>query len=244
MTEMSDQSQPYEYLNPKQILCISLPSILFYCIVGMPAVGYFLLDRLGVTGDALDIGQHIYNFSMAAIILCLIPAIIIKKKYGISLASVGTQAGNVKLGRILLAISIIAIPILYIGSADPALQAEYPLSKAVIQPWGRFILYELLYGLLYYVAYEFHFRGVLQLGLSKSWPKWQSIALATFITTFIHWIPMGKPISEILGAFAVGILFGILAEKTDSWYYIFAIHFLIGISTDTFCSLRYLGVVE
>jgi len=96
------------------------------------------------------------------------------------------------------------------------------------------------YILFYYIPYEFYFRGVLQLGLSKTWKKWQSILFVTALTTLLH---LTKPWTEILAAFAFGFVFGIIAEKTKSWYYVCIIHFTAGVLTDTFCSLAYLGVI-
>jgi membrane protease YdiL (CAAX protease family) len=245
MSDTTPERHEKAIISPKSILMVGIPLLIFYCAVGMPQVGKWLLGKLGLVGAELDIGQYIYHFVIAFLILGIIPYIwLLKKVPSMSMAQFGGHSGNKKLGLILVLIGLIVGPVvIYFGSTDPALQAEYPLTKNIMQPWALFILYELLYVLLYYTAYEFFFRGFLQLGLSKSWPKWQSILLVTFLTTFIHWIPMMKPLSEIVGAFAVGFLFGYIAEKTDSWYYVCVIHFTIGVLNDTFCTLRILGMI-
>jgi membrane protease YdiL (CAAX protease family) len=229
-----------EQISPKQILLLAAPLLIIYAAIGQMANGLWLLTRLGVTGFWLDLGPPLYQFTMITILLCVIPMIWIKKKGHSQWSYFGSHKGNWKLGKILLCIMPIAIPMMYIGSNDPELIAEYPLVRSVIGNWGMFVIYEIIYALLYYIPYEFHFRGFLQLGLSKSWKPWQSILLVTIITTALHWM---KPMSEIISAFIVGFFFGYLAQKTDSWGYIWAIHNLVGISTDLFCALRFLAII-
>jgi membrane protease YdiL (CAAX protease family) len=78
------------------------------------------------------------------------------------------------------------------------------------------------------------------LGLSKTWKKWQSILFVTLLTTALH---ITKPYTEIIAAFIAGILFGFLAEKTKSWFYVFILHVTSGILIDIFCGLRFLGMI-
>lgn len=229
-----------EHITPKQILLLAAPLLIIYAIIGQMANGEWLLTQLGVTGFWLDFGPPLYQFIMATILLGIIPALWIKFKGQSLWDYFGTHKGNWNLGRIILLILPLAILIGYVGSNDATMMAEYPLTKSVVGNWGLFILYELLYIILYYIPYEFHFRGFLQLGLSKSWKRWQSILLVTLITTALHWM---KPMSEIIGAFAVGFIFGYIAEKTDSWVYIWAFHVAVGVCNDLFCVLRLLSVI-
>jgi membrane protease YdiL (CAAX protease family) len=226
--------------NAQVILRCTLPWIGIYAIFGVADVGRWILSNLGVTGAALDIGPHIYNFVFAFMFLGVIPWSLLHYRHQIPTEKIGTIWGDRKWGAIFCLIGLCAVPMLYIGSTDPALIAEYPLAKSTLQSIGVFILFEIAYGALYYTAYEFQFRGMLQLGLSHRWGTWKSILFVTILTTALHW---NKPLSEIIGAFAVGFVFGIVAWKTRSWYYVFAIHYLVGLSTDVFCGLRYLGMI-
>ncbi len=234
---------PSDELRPCQILKVTVPCLFSYCLIGMPRVGGRLLEHFNLTDDAVSLGSVLWNFLWAAILLMIIPALIVSKRFGVKLSSLGTQKGDWSLGKKLLGLSLIAIPLLYFGTNDPQLISEYPLTKVVLSKWYWFALYEVLYGFAYYIPYEFFFRGFMQIGLNQTWNKWKGIALVTAVTTFIHWIPMYKPVSEIVGAFAVGIAFGYFAEKTRSWYYVFAIHYLIGFLNDLYCGLRYLGKI-
>jgi membrane protease YdiL (CAAX protease family) len=226
--------------SPKEILKISIPLLIIYALIGQAANGYWIISQIGIGIAWIDILQHLYQFFMASILLLLIPIAVIRKKYHSNYQYFGCGKGDWQIGKILIGISPIAILIIYFGSTDPELIATYPLSKLVLINWGVFILYEISYGLMYYIPYEFHFRGFLQTGLSQKGNAIYSILIVTAITTALHWM---KPISEILGAFFVGFFFGYLAYKTKSWWYVWWIHFFIGILTDTFCGLRFLGIM-
>jgi membrane protease YdiL (CAAX protease family) len=180
------------------------------------------------------------GFLLTTASLVIIPIVINKTRWKKPLSYFGTQKGNYKFGLILLGAFILFTPLFYFSSKEPNLINTYPLTKDVLGRWSFFALYELSYILFYYIPYEFYFRGVLQLGLSKTWKQWQSILLVTALTTFLH---LTKPWTEILAAFVFGLVFGFIAEKTKSWYYVCFIHFTAGVLTDTFCSLAYLGVL-
>jgi membrane protease YdiL (CAAX protease family) len=229
-------------VTPGMILKVSLPLVAIFATLGQNFVGRFLLSLAGVTNPTtLDIGENLYEFSCTFVLLLVIPWWIATKKWGVKLAIFGTQRGNWRIGKILLIISPIAIVVMYFAIIlFPTLDQTYPMSRSVLTSPGWFVAYEALYGLLYYIPYEFHFRGFLQLGLSNKWKPIWAILLVTAVTTVIHW---DKPTAEITGAFAVGFFFGYLAYKAKSWTYIWWIHFLIGMSTDIFCALLLLGVI-
>ena len=193
-----------------------------------------------------DLSYILVCFFITFISLFLIPILTIKSYWKQPLVKFGTSWGNKKLGLILIILSLVAIPAIYIGTADLALQETYPIAQEWFRSfqtepqWGLFVIYEILYGILYYIPYEFFWRGFVQFGLKEHWGKWKSILFVTILTTLLH---ATKPVSEIIGAAAVGIFFGYLADKTESWYYVFEIHYLIGVLNDTFCGLRILGII-
>jgi membrane protease YdiL (CAAX protease family) len=55
--------------------------------------------------------------------------------------------------------------------------------------------------------------------------------IQTISSCLIH---LGKPESEIIGSIVVGILFGVIALRTRSIWYVFLIHAGIGVLTDLF----------
>ncbi len=182
----------------------------------------------------------IVGFVGTLLSLLIIPLLYVKMYRKQPLSDYGTTFGNRKWGLIAVVVFLIAIPLMYFGSQDQNLINTYPLTKDVLVSWPIFVGYELLYIAMYYIPYEFFFRGILQLGLSKHWKKWQSILYVTTLTTLLH---LTKPWTEIIAAAIVGIAFGILAEKTNSWVYVFLIHITAGISIDIFCGLRFVGIL-
>jgi membrane protease YdiL (CAAX protease family) len=159
-----------------------------------------------------------------------------------ALKSFGFRFGNYKLGLIL---SLIAIPVcaaaVYVSLKDPKLKDQYPFSKNACRSVKTFVLYELAYLFLYYIAWEFTFRGVLLFSIIEMTGHAKAGILAavliqTIIATVYH---LGHPDIEIVGAFAGSIIFGIIAYLTGSFLYTIFIHALLGMANDTFFYIKY-----
>ena len=240
MDKIVEKSNPSEALPPKKILAIAVPVLIPYALFVMNFLGHVQKLITGVDSISMTFGYVLFEFIVTFLCLFAIPYYLAIVRWKLKPKSIGLIRGNVKLGVILLLISVLSIPLIYIGSEDPQLINTYPLAKSVLGSTLFFIFYEFLYAVLYYIPYEFFFRGFVQLGLGKTWGNWKSILFATILTTCLH---LFKPLSEFISAFLVGFLFGYIAIKTKSWYYVFGIHFFIGMLTDIFCGMRYLGIL-
>jgi membrane protease YdiL (CAAX protease family) len=233
-----------EDVPTKEILWLCLPISLIFAVSGMDFIGYFVY--LGTRSSPTEIYERgFYNvlflgFLVTTISLFFVSFVVNRVRWKKPLSYFGTQIGNWKIGLIVVGVSILLMPLLYFNSQNEMLVNTYPLTKDVLVSWPLFALYEIAYVAFYYIPYEFYFRGMLQLGLSKTWKKWQSILFVTILTTVLH---VTKPYTEIIASLVAGVIFGIIAEKTDSWLYVFVIHILAGVTTDTFCALGYLGVL-
>ncbi|MHA1505194.1 MAG: CPBP family intramembrane glutamic endopeptidase [Candidatus Heimdallarchaeota archaeon] len=233
-------------VSAKELLLLSIPLSIFFALTGMDFIGYFIYigtrSSVNEVNDRGVLSVLLLSFLMTTIVLCIFPLIGNKIRWQKPLTYFGTQKGNRKLGLIAVAVVVPMMGLLYFNTQNQPLINIYPLTKDVLPPqkWIFFVLYELSYIIFYYIPYEFYFRGVLQLGLSKTWKKWQSILFVTVLTTVLH---IAKPYGEIISAFIAGFLLGILAEKTQSWYYGFFIHIAAGVLNDTFCALGHLGVL-
>jgi membrane protease YdiL (CAAX protease family) len=227
-------------IQPNQILKYSLILIIPYALFSMDFIGWFQKLTTGTDSTPSDLGYVFFGFIITSICLLILPALLVKKYYKRPFGEIGTHWGNKKLGLLFFKIGFIAIPLMFMTSNDPQLIGLYPLTKDCLTSIPLFIIYEILYGVLYYLPYEFFFRGFIQTGLSKTWSVKKSVIFVTILTTLLH---LPKPPSEIIGALFVGILFGYLAYKTDSWFYVFGIHLIVGIATDTFCALQFLGAI-
>lgn len=214
-----------------------------FAISGMDFIGFFV--HIFSDSSATEIytrswGNVLVGFIGTFFSLLVIPLLYVKYIQKKPLLDYGTTIGIKKWGLVSVVLFLLAISLLYFSSQDQNLINTYPLTKDILVSWPMWVGYEILYVSIYYIPYEFFFRGILQLGLSKHWKKWQSILYVTFLTTLLH---LTKPATEILAAAIAGIFFGILAEKTDSWYYGFLMHITAGISIDVFCGLRFLGIL-
>lgn len=185
--------------------------------------------------DYIDWYQHLYQFLSAFVLFLIIPAIIIKIFFKKGLKDFGVQIGDAKFGlKFLILGMIILLPMLYINSFQADFQAEYPLTKLAGKSPGHFVLWELCY-LIYYISWEFFFRGYMQMGLKEKMGAFFSIMTQTLPSTIIH---IGKPEGETMAAIAGGIVFGAVALRTRSILWVILIHWYLGGMTDLFCLIN------
>jgi len=181
-----------------------------------------------------DFSAVMVYFLCFFLLLLAIPLAIILL-YRIAPASLGAGVGNWRLGILLgLGGLLLTLAGLVSGWRDPAMQEFYPFSKEAMKSPGQFVVYESAYVLLYYVAWEFTFRGVLLFGLLALLPPTltgvlAAILLQTIISTVFH---IGHPDSEILGAFIFGLLSGLVTAAAGSFLYALVLHASAGILND------------
>lgn len=155
---------------------------------------------------------------------------------GDSLRRVGVGLGDTAFGAKLLLVALpLAVGALLVGSLFPEVQATYPWAG----DWpGRSPLHLLAWtGLyaLYYLAYEFFYRGFLMRGLEPYWGLPAAIWVQTLASTLLH---LGKPAAETLGAIPMGLAFAAVAVRSRSLLWPVLLHLLIGALTDTFSLWR------
>jgi membrane protease YdiL (CAAX protease family) len=178
---------------------------------------------------------NVYQFLAAFVLLLVIPCLWIRVGTSESLANHGLCVGDWRFGLkfLGLAMLVLAIP-LYVNAGSPEFQAEYPLAGIAGRSLRLFLLWELCY-LVYYVAWEFFFRGFWQLGLSRDLGLIGALALQTAVSTVMH---IGKPEGETMAAIVAGLAFGLVAVRTRSVLYVILLHWYVGLMTDLFCILR------
>ena len=156
---------------------------------------------------------------------------------GAFLASCGFTFGRSQKGFLFMGLSVpVALIAAFIGSRDPVMKAQYPFSKEACSNPKRFVFYEICYLVLYYLPWEFLYRGVLFFPLIPAIGLVPALAVQTLISTLYHF---GHPDSEILAALGAGFIFGLIAYATGSFFYTVFIHALVGIGNDMFLYLRY-----
>ncbi len=225
---------------------LTLYSLLFLIY----AVGFALISSLFNYKSLLkkykdDLKVFIRYFAYFSLFLLLIPVIgiFLYSPHPLKiLRNLGFQPGNFKLGLILI---LISIPILvfaaYISSNDPNFKRYYPFSKNACRSLKTFVVYEISYLLMYYIAWEFTFRGFFLFSIVEMMGHSMSgiliaILIQAIISTVYH---LGHPDLEILSALFGSIIFGIVAYATKSILYTIFIHAFLGILNDTFLYVRY-----
>lgn len=215
-------------------------ALLGILLLSFTLLASFLNHRNLTKRFASDFPAFLTYFAFLFLLLFAAPVaylLLAGRAAGLPPAAVGLRVGNWKLGLLscLLAIPLGAIT-LSNSVRDPVIRAQYPFSKDAMASPVRFALYEAAYVLLYYLAWDFAFRGALQFSLVALLPPGLSgtivaILVQTLASTVYH---LGHPDSEIWGAFAVGIIFGAIAAATGSFLYSFAIHAMVGVGNDVF----------
>lgn len=197
---------------------------------------YLNLDFLPQSFDqhVLAWDKYTYHHLATFVLFFLCPALIVKFVLKEHLRDYGVQLGDWKWGlKITLVAVLIVTPAIYLSSFDEAFLREYPLTMLSMWSMELFLAWSAIY-ILYYIGWEFLFRGFLLHGL-KQMGYIHSLMAQTAISTIIH---IGKPQGEMIGAIIGGLFMGWLAHRSKSLLWPFIFHLLVGIMNSYFCGLN------
>jgi membrane protease YdiL (CAAX protease family) len=186
-------------------------------------------------GTPRDPVQALRSVLWALLLLGLLP-LLLARPLGLDLGRLGLSVGDTRTGRQALIVGLVAVvPIAYLAAGDPTVRSAYPWPGS----WAggsvtAFLAWAGTYA-LYYLAYEFFYRGFLQRGLEPLLGRHGALWLQTVASTMLHF---GKPLVEALAALPAGLIFGLVALRTRSVLYVFVIHLALGVATDFFSLLR------
>lgn len=214
----------------------ALVLVLVYLTVGSKEF-YLARTTNSYFGIPIDFEAAVYQFSCAFCLFLVLPVCLKKFSSTQKLSDYGLGLGNWRLGFsvfVPVGLLVVAMPGAIGACSMNVFWVEYPLAKSVLNSLGYFIVYEILYGLLYYTAYESFFRGLLQFQLRESLGPTSAILVQTSITTLLH---IGKPEAEIASALIAGLLFGSVAFHLRSVWPLVIVHWALGISTDICCAI-------
>ncbi len=214
------------------VMLLSAPVLLtLYRYHGYPEYFYNYFPQYENTTNG-DIYARIWQFSVFFFLMFVLPVLYIKFVMKRPLKDFGWGLGDIKWGsKWLITIPFVVVPLIYISSKMPDVRAEYPLAKSLLTDQSHLFVYELLYILLYYVAWEFFFRGFLLFGLKEKFGAFNAVLIQTISSCLVH---IDKPEGEIIGSIFIGILFGLIALRSRSIWYVFLLHISIGVLTDIF----------
>lgn len=156
------------------------------------------------------------------------------------LAASGLGLGDKKWG---LKACLILTPVFILSGLVSAFDGEmnqmYPLARGIIYaPAGLALLYFLSY-FVYYVGWEYLFRGIGVQTIAKKSGAAMAIAVTTLVSALIHTsiANFGKPFTETFSAVIAGVVFGYIAYRTKSVWYTVWLHMVVGFSQDIFIIL-------
>lgn len=196
----------------------------------------FYLNHLAVTFVLFENGEltsALYTFFASFILLGWVPGLIIKFVFREPLSVYGAQLGDIRFGmKSFLLLAPVVIAISYLSSRTESFLLEYPLYKGVSSSFSMFAVYSLSY-LMFYLGWEFFFRGYMQFGLQGAIGGWNAILVQTLASCLVH---IGKPHAEIYGSILGGIVWGTMAWRGHSLLSVILLHWLLGVSLDVFIS--------
>jgi membrane protease YdiL (CAAX protease family) len=194
-------------------------------------------------GGALhDLIAHLYPFASFFVLACLLPVVFLRGGGVLGggraapprpLAAFGvrrpTDARAV--WATLAAIPLLVLPVAWLGSRMPEVRAEYPMLRSLAEHPDWVLPYEAGYVLLYYVAWEFFFRGWLLFTVEAAYGGVLAVVVQTLASCLLH---LGKPEGETFGAIPFGLVTGYVALRTRSIWPTFLVHASLGVATDLF----------
>jgi membrane protease YdiL (CAAX protease family) len=192
----------------------------------------FYLNHLAPTFvffENSELTSALYTFFASFILLGWIPALIIKFVFHEPLSVFGVQLGDIRFGtKSFLLIAPVMIALTYLSSRTEPFLLEYPLYKGASSSLWMFTVYSLSY-LMFYLGWEFFFRGYMQFGLEGAFGGWNAILVQTLASCLLH---IGKPPAEIYGSILGGIVWGMMVWRGHSLLFVILLHWLLGVSLD------------
>src|SRR2546428_3511134 len=145
----------------------------------------------GVARDPYAPLQAFYfQFASFFVLVGILPALYARAT-GTSLSKLGLGAGDERSGaKLLLLLSLLALPAIYTASGMADVRREYPMCKTLYARPDLAIWYELAYAGPFYPAWEFYFRRFLLFGLKDELRPTNAGSIPTIASCPI---PLGTP---------------------------------------------------
>lgn len=196
---------------------------------------------LDLRWEQADMWSFFYWYGSAFLLLMLLPWVIIRITNGFAkiedrVPSLGLGLGDWKVGLpacvLFYGVMVVLLSVV-VWTQD--FRGKYPLYEDADRSLAMFLSYEMAYA-LYFVAWEFFFRGFMTFSLEKTLGVWAAfVQMLPFVV--MHF---GKPDLESMSSVFGGIALGWLALRTRSiWYGVF-IHAATAVTLDCLVvGLRY-----
>ena len=220
-------------LKPTLILLSSPVLMLVWKYYGSPE---FLAGQFAGAGSDGRVLGAVGSFLSCFVLLGVLPALAVKlvfrerlRDYGVGL---GIPLFTFRTFGIAAPLFLLAA---YRASMTPEILAKFPINPQAGASATMFALHAATY-FLFYVGWEFHFRGFLLFGLRSSIGDANAVLVQTMASALLH---IGSPASETFGAVLAGLLWGALALRTRSLLSGLGQHYMLGIALDAFICFGY-----
>ncbi len=220
-----------EQLKPTVILLVAPFLLVTWRYSGDPKwLAEAIPESCVLWGDRAASGA-VYSFLAGFVLLGLAPAILVRFAFRERLADYGVRIGDkARTWRSILVLCPCFVLAGYLASTDPTVQAHYPINPSAGKSPAMFAIHAATY-LLFYVGWEFHFRGFLQVGIRDRIGDVNALLVQVLASGLLH---LGRPASETYASLLAGLLWGVLAIRTRSLLSGLLQHYLLGISLDWF----------
>jgi len=195
-------------------------------------VWYYVTPGPQLRGSC-DLQTAIGGCVVAGLVFLFLPLSIGSKLLGRDANQLGLGLGDRSFGwKSVAVLAPIMVVGTVIGSSDPQIQAFYPIAgDAVADSITSLAVWFSAY-LLFYISFEFFYRGFLLKGLSDLESRRSLILFVGIQAVCCFLIHIGKPQAELIASLPASILFGWIAWRSRSIWYNVAIHFAVGIAND------------
>jgi hypothetical protein len=179
-----------------------------------------------------EVYPYLYWFGASVALYLLLPLAAARLTPGLRVRDTGLGLGDWRAGLVAAGAAFaLFAPVVFAAARLPEFANHYPLCSAARRSLGAFLLYEAAYA-AYFVAWEYLFRGYLLFSLEPSMGK---------LAVFAQMMPFavlhfGKPEAETFGSIAAGVLLGLLALRTRSFWYGALLHIAVAWSMDVFAA--------
>lgn len=217
-------------VRPTLILLVSVVVMVAWKTLGSQRFYHDYLSQRIALGDPSACAAY-YHMAMTLVLLGIIPACLMCFAFGQSLASLGLSRGRIVPSLVLLALSLPLIYWVSLANADGAVfRAMYPLNRGACQTGPEFLAHVASLA-LFYLGWEFHFRGFLQRGLGASFGPSAGICMQVLASSLLH---LDRPGAELWASIPAALLWGLQAKYTGAIWTGVLQHWLLGALLDYF----------
>lgn len=223
-----DSASNYYYIL---LICAPILLTIYRCFT---EAQNFMVYFPGLNGSVHgEVYAYLLEYFSFFVLMLVIPVLIslFSKRSGVLLSLFSMKGVKKNLLWVLATLAVVVIPSAYYASTLSTVLIEYPLPRVLLQNQQSLPVYFLGLFFLFYLPWEFFFRGFLLFGLKDKYGTLPAILIQTISSCLVH---IGKPTPEIIGSIPFGIIFGVIAIRTKNIWIVVLLHAALGIFTDLF----------